>query len=136
MLTEFKVPQPKMGVKESLPQTQRVRSCATVDYPHYCDKATDTHTTAAIPVVAARVLGKEELQDVAIGVWKEAKNDSLSYDPFDAELSINDMAAVAIGMAMAKEYGEVFEIPRVQFESLLWEYADHLAAEKLLQEKR
>jgi hypothetical protein len=99
---------------------------------HEPDMKVNTAAELQVPLVRQRVLTAEELEDLIIAVWREAKDHGLRYDPVLDSLSINDMAAVAIGVAMTKELGEAFEIPRLQYEKLLWEYVEHLAAEKLL----
>lgn len=85
-------------------------------------------------LVAPRALTRDELRlDLIPAVWAEAKNDlSLFDDLGESELSITDLAAAAIGVAMAKQFGHVFEIPRDQYSLLVWNYVEHLAGEKLI----
>lgn len=79
-----------------------------------------------IPLVRPRTLTADQLEDVKLTVSRATRKDASSYDPIRDELSINDMAAVAIGLAMAGELGEVFEIPENQYLVLFWEYVETL----------
>lgn len=87
----------------------------------------------SIAVSDSRPLTRDELRiDLIPAVWREAKNDlPLIDDLGESFLPITDLAAAAIGVAMVKELGRVFEIPRDQYAILLWEYISHVASEKL-----
>jgi hypothetical protein len=98
-----------------------------------CQRASERYNAAIariagkiIPLVAPRTLTSDQLDDVKISIFRSTRKTATSYDPIRDELSINDMAAVAIGLAMVDELGEVFEIPESQYLVLFWEYVETL----------
>jgi hypothetical protein len=79
-----------------------------------------------VPLVRPRTLTADELDDLRSTVARQGREHSKTYDPIRDELSINEMAAMAIGLSQASEFGEVFEIPERQYLVLLWEYVEML----------
>jgi hypothetical protein len=70
----------------------------------------------------ARTLSESELEMVWHDVVTYGRNDATSYDPTEPDaLSINDLATVAIAMAVTHRVG-VYDIPRAQVRYLFFEY--------------
>jgi len=102
----------------------------------------NTRAPISFPILKARDLFVSRLltrDDLTLRLfpclWRQAKEDLPLFNDLCEPLgdfSITDMAAVAIATSMADEFGEAFDIPRLQYALCVAEYIEHLAAEKKL----
>lgn len=74
----------------------------------------------------ARALTESQFENVAFRVSRTAREDARIYIPIAGNLSLNDMAAMAIGCALVDELGEVPDLPQTQYVELFWQYVERL----------
>jgi len=78
-----------------------------------------------VPLVPTRHLTEDEVDEIESLIGRAAKRDSRTYTP-TSDLSINDMAAIAIGIAMVNHLGQAFDLSERQYTHLFWYYVDVL----------
>lgn len=71
-----------------------------------------------------RVLTPHEFEGVALKVSRQSREDARLWEVLLETMSVEDLSTAAIALAMVRELGEVFELPKSQWVILFAVYLD------------